>query len=139
METTISSIINHLEFLGYTIEKNEPEKKEEKPSYGCAHAIHYNFTFWVIRPEMIMFRIFVTTGAVFMAKTYEYFNDANRRLNITKVYADKDEKEHVVFRFEAIYSGDYKKNVFGTFIEDFHTDTEQLFRQGENHSELLLK
>ena len=139
METTMTKILNHLEFLGYTIEKNEKKNTDDRQWYACAHPIHYNISCWEMRPSCVMFRMSIRTDVGFQPKTFEYFNDANRRLTITKAFADKGDEEHVLIRFEAIYTGGYEKTVFGTFMDDVQNDTQRLFKQGEHHEEVLPK
>ena len=142
IETKLSNEIfkkmsDHLEFLGYKIEIVKPSKKGDKELIFATHTQYNNVVISEITPNLILFRINLTTNKKFNDEINVYLNDANRMLNCCKVFYDID-KEMVVLRFEAIYTGDYNKEVFGQFIDMLNNDVGNLFRKGKDFDKIFL-
>jgi hypothetical protein len=131
----IEQISNHLEFLGYKTEFIKASKKGEKDVIFATHPQHTNKVLFELFPNLIMFRINLTTKAPFKEEMNIFLNRANKVLNCLKVFYDIEENM-VVLRFEAVYTGEYNKEVFAQFLDLLENDI-TLFRRLENFDKLF--
>ncbi len=126
MKNTTEEMASHLEFLGYTIQK--PQKKEPKNPqiYAATHAKKWNLVFWEIAPELVMFQVSIAIAKKQTKEMDACVNRANEKLFIAKTYYYLADKK-ITLRFEAFYTGQYSKSIFGAFIDALLNDV-QTFR-----------
>lgn len=127
----------HLEFLGYKVEIIKATKEGEKDRMIAMHSKRSNIIILTLLPGLILYAINLTTKKKFNDEMSAFLNNANKTLISTKVYYEIEE-EVVVLRFEAIYTGNYNKEVFSQFIETFNNDVENLFRQGKDFDKIFI-
>jgi hypothetical protein len=139
MNKKIDNIINHLEFLGYKIEKVTPEKEGGKELIMALHDQKNNLLFWEMLPNFVLFRISLSSTKTHIPEMDDFVNRANKILNISKIYTEIGKNEdNVTLVFEMIYIGDYSKEIFSQFLDHFTKDQESL-AQIEGFGELFLK
>lgn len=119
---TLKQMANHLNFLGYEIEKLD--LKDDKEFVVARHSKNNNIIFWEMFPNFVMFKVSLTTQKKSSAKVDAYMNEANKDLDFTKVYYDID-KGVLTLGLEAVYIGEYVKQTFGQFYEIFEKDQQR--------------
>ena len=112
-EPYMEQFLNHMEFLGYTI------TREEK----FARARHEKNSNLVAQPMKagVLFSCFFSHGAAGIEDRDGYLkaiNIANRRVLVARFYTDKDEDLVI----ESWYPGLYEKAAFGSFIDIYNRD-----------------
>jgi hypothetical protein len=115
---TINKITEHLEFLGYKIEKD----KEDKELLLAYHDTNNNMWFWdeSTKHQYNVSQICFGSGSR-VANTritlekLRAINLLNRCSQIAYTYLEEDEND-VIINFRAVYLGLYKKDVFSRFI-----------------------
>lgn len=132
----LKQVADHLEFLGYQVNKFETKEQTDKELMVATHLNNNNILFWEFLPNFVMFKISLTTGRKPSAKINQFINAANKKFNITRIYYDVEDSL-VVLRLEAVYIGSYSKEIFGQFYEFFNNDQKSL-NLLENFSELFL-
>lgn len=118
----LKQMANHLEFLGYQIEKLDTEGDRE--FIAARHSKDNNIVFWEMIPAFAMFKVSLTTKKKSSAKIDAFINNANKSLEISKLYYDIDDNV-LTLRFEAVYVGKYVKETFGQFHKIFENDQER--------------
>ncbi len=121
MSKTTEQIQNHLEFLGYKIERVSPQKEGEKEFFQATNPNKFFFTYFEIFPNFVLFKISFNYKSKQSAEMDAAINVANLLMNINKVYYQTPDGD-VVLRFEATYVGDYVKEVFARFFDYFERD-----------------
>lgn len=119
----LKQITNHLEFLGYEVRKLDMEGDRE--FIFAKHAKNNNVIFWEMFPNFVMFKVSLTTEKKPSEKIDAFINNANKNLEISKLYYDIDDAI-LTLRFEAIYVGAYVKETFGQFHELFENDQKRV-------------
>lgn len=115
----IKQMADHLEFLGYEIEKLDIEGERE---YIVArHVKNNNIMFWEMFLNFVMLKVSLTTKKKPSASIDAFINEANKKLDIAKIYYDIEDNI-LTLRFEAVYIGKYIKGNFGQFYEIFEND-----------------
>lgn len=137
MSKTLEQIANHLEFLGYKIEKIEPKKEGDKELVIATHAKNNNMVIFEMLPSFIMFRVNLTSERKPSTEMDTFLNDANKKFDVAKVFYD-NEDDNAVLRFEAIYIGEYSKEIFGQFYDMFEKDQKRIVVL-DNFSKIFLK
>lgn len=134
--STLEQIVNHLEFLGYKIEKIDPTKEGEK-IWGYARQSDRNtLAFLEMSPELILFKVSLVTKKQPSLEMDTFVNRFNMALNLSKFYYYVEDN-NVVVRFEAIYTGGYLKEAFGQFYNLFEREQARLL-SFENASKIFL-
>jgi len=136
MEKNIEKITNHLSFLGYQIEKLQMPSGNDKAWYVARHSKNHNIILIEITPAVTMLRVGLKTGKTLSNEMIIYVNTANKALTMNKVYFEISEG-NVDVQFEACYSGEYAKEVFGEFYEMFQNDI-RLFYGMENFNKIWI-
>lgn len=116
---TLKQMANHLNFLGYEIEKLNSESKMEL--VVARHTKENNILFWQIYPNFILFRTGLKTSKSPSSEIDDFINKINKILEITKVYYEMIDDE-LTIQFETIFNGKYGKEIFGQFIDFFKND-----------------
>ena len=115
----LKQISNHLEFLGYEV--NKLDLGGEKEFISAKHSKNNNILIFELFPNFVMFKVSLTTQKKSNIKMDAYVNNANKNLLITKFYYDFEDSV-LILRFEAVYVGKYVKEIFGQFHEIFEND-----------------
>jgi hypothetical protein len=123
-------IVNHMEFLGYTVEVGEQ-------SIMVHHETRYNF---LIRKFLggIMFNAFWGSsdyGKEHRSEFLEYVNDLNRMSSATVFYVDKDED----LAASCWFPGVYERQLFASAIERWTGDLDFIIRLDFETSQKLLE
>lgn len=125
MSTLIDQYINHLEFLGYQIKRDESDNR-----IYARHKVNFNFTFKEYPYGGLFTAVFPgNPGAQNKrADALERVNAYNKIAHVARGYLNFDEE--IDFYFEAFLPLIYDKVTFGGFIDMFDKDL-QLAGQGE--------
>lgn len=115
----LKQMANHLEFLGYEIERLDSEGEREL--IAARHAKENNIVYWQIYPNFILFRTGLKTSKSSSSEIDDFINKINKALEITKVYYEIID-DNLTIQFEAIFNGKYDKEIFGQFIDFFKND-----------------
>lgn len=126
MPRTIDQIADHLELLGYKVEKKEPQKVEEKYMLLVDHPTKVKFVVLELSPNIILFQANLNTEKKFAPGMGDFANDVNKNLLISKLFFDAMDGL-VVLRVRSIYTGEYAKDTFGQFWDALQNDLQQLF------------
>ncbi len=122
--STLEQIMNHLEFLGYKIERRDYKNPGDKMLFIATHPEHYNFTFIPLISQdsnFILFKLILTTDKSKSIEMDAAINRVNTAMFITRAYF-QIEKGVAALRFEAVYMGEYVKDIFGKFFTQFGKD-----------------
>jgi hypothetical protein len=123
LNDNLEKISEHLEFLGYKLEKIKAKHKDSKDLIIATHIQKNNLVIISITPTMSLFKIQLTTKKRHVAEMDAFVNDANKALVFAKFYTEIDsESKEVLLVLEAMYTGDYDKESFAEFIECFNGD-----------------
>jgi hypothetical protein len=135
---TMGKFANHLEFLGYRIEKKTDTASSENPYFYAYHTTSNNIIVSAFAPNYYLFRtnlICVKPGSAAMA---DFVNKANKVMDISRFYWEPDTNtKGTNLRFEAIYMGDYSKQTFGLFIDMLRRDQNNILYM-ENYKKIFL-
>ena len=116
----IDNIINHLELLGYKVEKNKNEKGK---IYAYAEQDDDNLIFITeTSSNFILFSVSFHTEKQPTLEMNTFSNRINKMLLLSKIYLDKTKDNNVKLVFEAVYTGDYIKENFGKFYNLFKNE-----------------
>lgn len=137
VDDTLSKIGNHLEFLGYSIEKVSSDDRASKAIWLATHQNRWNFVFHEMIDGFILFKGQVRSEKKYTKEMETLMNISNAQLVITKVYVEgEDEKTIIVF--EGVYGGAYIKELFTKFMNLFQADQSNLVKS-ERFNELFVK
>ena len=131
---TLKQMANHLNFLGYEIEKLDLDKNKE--FIIARHSKNNNIVFWEIFSNFTLCKVGLKTTKKPTKEIDNFLNEANKALDITKVYYET-EGNGLILRFEATYIGQYQKETFGQFYEVFEKD-QQRFTLLDDFNNLLV-
>lgn len=139
MNENVEKICNHLEFLGYQLEKTKAKKANEKDFVLARHSQKNSVFILILSPNILLFKISLTTGKKHVPVMDAFINEANKVLIFAKMYYEIDkETQEVVVRLEALYTSDYKKEAFGEFFESFNFDVNPRLYKIPNFDKLFL-
>jgi|GEM_PF-1081510 len=128
VSATPEKIRKHLEFLGYTIEKKEPDLEEARARYYAKHGTYYNIHFFETSKNTVLFRAFIQTSRKANSALDIFINEANKAMTLSRiVYFLDEDSGHVVLVLEAVYVGKYAKDVFGEFHAFYCKEPHQIF------------
>jgi hypothetical protein len=137
MQGKLDKISNHLEFLGYEIERRKAEKGND--FLLAKHSRRNNIVVVDHSEWLTFFRIALNTTKDYSKEISDYVNEMNSTLTVSRVFFEKDnESSKVVIIFNAMYIGDYTKEIFGNFLDTLTSDTEVLFQSGESFEKIFL-
>lgn len=117
MSIVTDQIVNHLEFLGYKIERDED-------SFFARHSNYFNIHYRETSSGLRFGAIFSVNdaGKENRAAVLEAVNNYNQRTYVNHAYLDKD--FDVIF--EANFPIIYDKEVFGVFMSRYNQDFSSL-------------
>jgi|GEM_PF-1365888 len=115
----LKQIANHLEFLGYEIEKLS--SAGEREFIAARHAKDNNMVYWLVYPNFILFRTGLKTSKKPSPKMDDFINKVNKILEMSRVYYEMID-DNLTIQFEAVFSGKYNKELFGQFLDFFKND-----------------
>jgi hypothetical protein len=122
MNTLLDEIANHLEFFGYTIEKEEPENDADRLTYLAKHERRFNLRYFEMNKNYVLFQICFLTDLRPTPELSEAINEFNRNGILAKYYCTTNKDGLVIIYIEAMFIGDYTKTTFGLFYDMFETD-----------------
>lgn len=126
MSEILDTIVNHLEFLGFTTEKIEPATDEQRLLFVARHYKRNTMSFSEMVPNFILFRIRIILEKGPSKEIDKLMNDINRMFAISRVFTDVDEGK-VMITAETVYEGEYVKNLFSQFMDLFESDMQLLY------------
>jgi hypothetical protein len=112
----LKQMANHLEFLGYKIEKEESSGEDKRESFFARHPSNLDFSLIEIFPDVILLRILMSTKGKLSPEIDAFLNDMNKTFVISKIYREA-ENDIVYLRIESIYMGAYFKDIFAKFMD----------------------
>jgi hypothetical protein len=129
MATALDQICNHLEFLGYEIDR----VKEE--FILARHQKHANFALKIHGFGALAAAIYEVSedGKRQRADFMERLNFYNNAARVCRAYLDKNSD----LLIEAVFPNLYDRTAFGVFIELFNDDIRLLFIGDKNLTEYL--
>jgi hypothetical protein len=116
---------NHLEFLGYQLEKREPKEPGKPVLFLATHPKHWGSRFWEFEPYFVLFVTGIQSPRTFAPEMTSFLNKLNERMVISKAYCEGND-QGVVIKFESVYTGIYKKDLFSSFYEMKISDEQRL-------------
>lgn len=121
----LKKIADHLEFLGYEIEKLDTGEGRE---YIAARpATGYNYIFHEMTPDFILFQVSLRTEKKQDSGMGTAVNRINKALGLSRFYYDIGEEDGLVMlRIEAVYVGLYLKEKFARFQDRFEKEQEMV-------------
>lgn len=138
-KSAIDEIANHLEFLGYTVTKENSNEIDvnEKYFYFASHQKLNNIVFFNILDNSILFKVTLSSNNKICNEMFKYVNLANEKyLNYCKVYISNKEEDKTLLVFEVVYIGGYNKTTFSEFFTELTADL-QRFSAGDNFDKLF--
>jgi hypothetical protein len=126
--------IEHLEFLGYTV---EPVGEEKKFFRAKAHPTRWNFIFMPFR-QGILFT--VSFRCQDEAKNneltiFKFANVLNRGFYICRAYIDNDND----LAIESCYLKGYERRDFGIFMDDIESEIRSAMEKNKDESSKILQ
>lgn len=134
----IDDISNHLSFLGYKTTIEKAKIGGEKDIVLATHDQRNNVVIFSLTPDMLLLKINLTTNKKWDKNMSDFINNANKSFNCARVYYDTTDERLAILRFEAVYTGQYSKEVFGHFFDLFNNDVDNIFRAGKNFDQLFI-
>lgn len=120
----IAKFTDHLEFLGYKIE--DPEGKTDS-EFDLALALHTQDNNLLLVADKALEMLHLQVRLNFNKKVsgimYEYLDEVNGALNISRAYIDEDESSLML---QTHWTGQYEKKLFGEFLQIFKRDQQIL-------------
>ncbi len=128
--SVIDQIVNHLEFLGYEVEK-------EDGWAGARHARKLNFCFKECNGGVLLSGLYSSNDFAKDNKGdyLNYINLLNRQATIARISAD----DKGSIWFEAWFPGMYEKKQFANFMDLWDFDTGELLSRSEPETTRFLK
>lgn len=138
MNNNLEQIINHIEFLGYTVEKIKPKEGEYSKIATAIHRDRNNMLILELDTGVFYFKVNLITKKTSSNFEMDHFsNKLNSCLDLARFYL-KEEDGFICLIFEAVFIGDYNKTSFSKFIDFFDKDQNKL-RLVEKFDEIFLK
>lgn len=122
----LGAIKNHLEFLGYTAELTEATKEGEMNMLIAKHNKDTNFVVIEIQPNIVNFRANFTTEKSHSPQMDSAINELGSKLDVANIFYEMDEGK-AILRIDAVYTGEYSKDVFGRFFSLLNKDIGKIF------------
>ena len=123
---TLSAIKNHLEFLGYTVELTEAKKEGEMNMILAKHNKDTNFVAIEIQPNIINFRANFSTDKPQAPEMDKAINELGSKLDVANIFYEIEDGK-AILRADAVYTGDYTKDVFARFFSLLNKDIGKIF------------
>jgi hypothetical protein len=124
--------INHLEFLGYEIKKNEnSNNNKDKEEYFKARHERYGSVFFKRYLGGLLFIQYYRINKYAQTERsefLEFLNELNSKAYLVTYSCLSDED---AVRMDAVYFGSYEKTVFGKFLNCWQFDTDDRIYQHE--------
>lgn len=136
MTQVLDKFGNHLEFLGYKIEKIEPKEEGEVGIVIATHPQNNNIVFFEMMPNFVIFQVSLSTKKSPSSDMDAFLNNANKHFYISKLFYKVDANLAVI-KFEAVYTGDYSKELFAQFYDLFEKD-QNLLGSLDNFTKVFL-
>lgn len=126
MYKKLDYIKNHLEFLGYKVEK--PEVAEgAQASLLAKHNTEPNFWVVEINPNVLILRASFSITKPVSPQLDEAMNTLSATTDVSNPCYVVDDGQ-VTVRFDAPYTGEYSKEVFADFFSYLTKDVEKMYR-----------
>jgi hypothetical protein len=127
MSQTLEKMANHLEFLGYSIQMNDP-KAGGNPSFNAKHSQYPNFFVWEWQPGLTLIRSsFAVDSCSSLEEKNAAINELSGKVDLVNPFYEQENGKGVL-RFETFYTGEYSKEVFGNFISVVHKDIDKMYK-----------
>lgn len=123
----LNAIKNHLEFLGYTVELTETDKEGERNFLIATHSKDANFVIVELEPFITNFRATFTTEKPYSPVMEKAINELAAALDVSNIFFQIEEGK-AVLRIDAVYTGEYSKDVFGRYFALLIKDIGKIFR-----------
>jgi hypothetical protein len=134
----MENMAQHLELLGYRIEKNNYVTTTGKPYFIAYHESDNNIVVIEYMSNFIILRTMLTTSKPLSADMKDFSNKANKSFTILRMYLNTDEdKKGTQMSFVAVYIGEYKKQIFGSFLNEYKSDINSI-RAMEDYDKVFL-
>ncbi len=136
---TMEKMADHLEFLGYRIEKKPTEEGVKKPYLLAQHPSNYSMFVIEFIPNFYLFRTNLSCSRSGSQAMNDFINKANKLMEISRIFYDPiEETKGTIIRIETIYIGEYQKQIFASFMEMLKKDQERISTM-ENYEKIFLK
>ena len=132
----LKQMADHLEFLGYGIEKLETSGDDKRENVFAQHPSNLDFTLLEVFPGFIILKVLMATKKKPSSEIDAFINDMNKNFIISKIYREI-ENETVYLRIESIYMGVYVKDLFVKFMDLNIRDHNQL-RSSDDFTNLFV-
>lgn len=122
----LTAIKNHLEFLGYSAELTEVKREDERNFLVAKHSKEPNFIAIEIQPNIVNFRSNFTTEKTKSSLMDSAINELGSKLDVANIYYEIEDGK-AILRVDAVYTGEYSKDVFGRFFSLLNKDIAKIF------------
>jgi hypothetical protein len=138
LSATMENIAKHLELLGYRIENDNLVTTTGKAYFIAYSDYENNIIVTEYLPKFIIFRTYLITEIPLSADMKYFANKANLFFETAKMICDTDDKtKNAEITFQAMYTGEYSKDIFGTFLNMYRHDISSINAM-ENYSKVFL-
>lgn len=123
----LEQMANHLEFLGYSVERTPAKADGEKSLILAKHSQNPNVVAIEMQPGWTLFRSSFGINKPVSQAMDIAISELSRTTDVANPhYAVEDGK--VNLRFDSSYTGNYSKDVFGNFFTTFLNDIQKMYR-----------
>jgi hypothetical protein len=138
LSANMENIAKHLELLGYRIENDNSVTTTGKPYFIAYSDYENNIMVTEYMPKFISFRTFLITEKPLSADMKDFANKANQSFEIVRMICDiNDKTKNAEIRFVTMYTGEYSKEIFGTFLSMYRHDISSIMAM-ENYDKVFL-
>lgn len=120
MNANMDKFANHLESLGYKVEKLEAKNKGELDRMVATHSQKHSISILSIDNNISLFGIVFGTEKEYNPEMDNLMNEINKIIFGKASYSIDEETQKVIFKLVAPYTSDYKKEAFETFFNLFY-------------------
>lgn len=111
---------DHLEFLGYKIEKLDTSPKDDFYSALATHTKNNNIALIAQKNiDLILFQIRLNFDKRVTTIMYEYLDEVNGRVDLARAYIDEESSQLIL---QTHWTSTYDKKLFGEFLAMFEND-----------------
>lgn len=125
MDKTLDEIAGHLEFLGYKLTKTEFEKKDGSYFYIADEPDTYMILLLKSTDLSVILRSSIRIDKKYSSDIDKFINKANSIFDVARIYSEVD-SDGLILRFDSLYFGEYRKDLFAEFIKFFIKDQRKI-------------
>ena len=122
----LEHIADHLEFLGYQIEKELPQSQGKQEVLLATSVKNHNIVGFAVESGIVIVRSTFSIEKAVSAQMDAAVNLLSSKLDVCNVYYEVNDGK-VSLRFESVFTGEYSKELFGKFLNYFSKDIDKMY------------